>query len=127
MLKLFLFAGAWLDTHRPRPEDLIAFQNGLLDVSRFIESGDTLIMPPSPEWFSENVLPYEFDAYAKCPQWLEFLRDVCSGDAELIALLQEFFGYCLTDDTAQQKAMLLIGPPRSGKGTTIRQLVRLDR
>jgi putative DNA primase/helicase len=83
-----------------------------------------MLMAPTHQWFSENVLPYRFDSLAQCPQWLAFLIDVCSGDSELIALLQEFFGYCLTDDTSQQKALLLSGPPRSGKGTIIRQLVR---
>lgn len=114
----------WLDNDRPRPQDVIAFQNGLLDVGRFVETGETILIPPASEWFSANVLPFSFDDRAQCPQWLAFLKDVCSGDEELIALLQEFFGLCLTDDTSQQKALLLIGPPRSGKGTTIRQLVR---
>jgi P4 family phage/plasmid primase-like protien len=30
-----------------------------------------------------------------------------------------WFGYCLTSDTRQQKFALLVGPPRSGKGTTM--------
>jgi putative DNA primase/helicase len=115
---------AWLDGHRPRPQDVIAFPNGLIDLDSYVRDGSTLLMPPTHQWFSENVLPYPFNPQARCPLWLGFLQDVFSGDAELIALLQEIFGYVLTDDTSQQKAALLIGPPRSGKGTTIRQLVR---
>ena len=32
-------------------------------------------------------------------------------------LLQNWFGYCLTPDTRQDKILLLVGPKRSGKGT----------
>ena len=34
----------------------------------------------------------------------------------------EIFGYCLTTDTSQQKAFLIVGPKRSGKGTIGRVL-----
>ena len=34
--------------------------------------------------------------------------------------LQEIFGYLLTSNTSQQKIFLIIGPPRSGKGTMVR-------
>jgi putative DNA primase/helicase len=46
-------------------------------------------------------------------------------DQEAIDTLQEVFGYCLTGDTQQQKAFLLVGPKRSGKGTIARVLARL--
>jgi putative DNA primase/helicase len=32
-------------------------------------------------------------------------------------MLQEWFGYCLTPDTRQQKMLMIVGPRRSGKGT----------
>ena len=44
---------------------------------------------------------------------------------ESLDLLQEWFGYCLTGDTSQQKMMLMVGPKRSGKGTIARVLTRL--
>jgi len=34
-------------------------------------------------------------------------------------------GYCITPDTSQHKILLLVGPPRSGKGTIARVLRRL--
>src|SRR5438270_4118186 len=42
-----------------------------------------------------------------------------------VVLLQQWAGYLLTADTHQQKALLMIGPPRSGKGTVIRILQRM--
>ncbi len=46
-------------------------------------------------------------------------------DTQSIELLQDWFGYCLTGSTNQQKAMILVGPKRSGKGTVGRVLTRL--
>ena len=39
--------------------------------------------------------------------------------------LQEWFGYSLVADTSQQKMLLIVGPPRSGKGTIARVLTQL--
>src|SRR5262249_22423601 len=47
------------------------------------------------------------------------------GDPEAVALLQQWFGYCLAPDTSQQKILLVVGPKRSGKGTLARVLRRL--
>jgi len=46
-------------------------------------------------------------------------------DVESIATLQEIFGYALGADTSQQKAFLLVGPKRSGKGTIARVLTEM--
>ena len=40
-------------------------------------------------------------------------------------MLQEIFGLCLTGDTSHQKAFLIVGPKRSGKGTIARVLTQL--
>lgn len=56
--------------------------------------------------------------YAKAPKperWLAFL-DSLKLDAENIGLLQEWFGYVLSGDTWAQKGLIIIGPPRAGKG-----------
>jgi putative DNA primase/helicase len=42
-----------------------------------------------------------------------------------VALLQEWMGYCLTHETRLQKILLLVGPPRAGKGTIARVLTSL--
>jgi putative DNA primase/helicase len=56
---------------------------------------------------------------------LDFLLQLWPNDPQSISSLQEIFGYCLTGDTRQQKAFLLVGPRRSGKGTIARILARL--
>lgn len=116
---------AWLDKHRPDPADVIAFANGLLDFRRMQTEGIEALTPPTPQWFSETVLPYKLCTTARCPQWGTFLRQVLGDNDKGIKLLQEWFGYCMTADTRHQKLMMLIGPTRCGKGTICRALQRV--
>lgn len=53
---------------------------------------------------------------------MSFLKSVWSDDLDSIRLLQQWFGYVLTNNTRQQKMLLMIGPKRSGKGTVARVL-----
>lgn len=104
------------------PKRIIAFNNGLLDTANL---GTELAMTVhSPVWFSPSVLPYDFDESATCPNWLNFLASSL-GDKELIELLCRWFGYLLTWDTSQQKLLLLVGPPRAGKGVICRTIHRV--
>ena len=105
--------------------DWLAMSNGILDV-RGVLAGDTKVLRPhSSLWFTANSLPYSYDATATCPTWFGFLDQVFDGDAERVDLLAEWFGYCLTPDTRHQAILLMVGPRRSGKGTTLRVLRRL--
>jgi len=71
-------------------------------------------------------LDYDFDFHAGPPtEWLRFLSQLWPNDPQSIATLQEWFGYCLTLDTRQQKILMMVGPKRSGKGTIARVLRRL--
>ena len=58
-------------------------------------------------------------------RWLQFLQTLWRADPASIEALQEWFGHLLTPDTSQQKILLLVGPPRCGKGTIARVLKRL--
>ena len=46
-------------------------------------------------------------------------------DLESIETLQEWFGYILSGRTDLQKMLMVVGPPRSGKGTIVRTLINL--
>ncbi len=117
---------AWLDEHRGiETKNVIAFRNGVLDVAEWLDGRLALPHPPSPYWFSENVMPYEFRPGVGCPVWITFLNDAMSGDESCIALLQEWFGYCLTPDTTLQKMLWMHGPGGAGKGTVIRTMKRV--
>jgi putative DNA primase/helicase len=109
----------WLDRTggpAPAPHELLVCRNGSVHLPTFI-AGGSYLTPPTPRFFNFSALDYAFNPSAPVPtHWLTFLASLWE-DAESIALLQEWFGYCLTADTQQQKIMLLYGPKRSGKGT----------
>jgi putative DNA primase/helicase len=114
-------APAWLEqTPDLDPTDIIPCDNGLLHLPT------RRIFPLSPVFFTHNALEFSFTSDAPEPtQWLDFLKQLWPGDQQSIDTLQEFFGLCLTPDTRHQKAFLLIGPKRSGKGTIARVLTAL--
>jgi P4 family phage/plasmid primase-like protien len=108
--------------------ELIAMKNGLLDLGALmsgLESQETGLSPHSPLWFSRVCLPYDFDPGAQCPKWMAFLEKNLEGDAERIALLQEWFGYCLTPDTSQQRFLVLEGEGCNGKSVACAVLTAL--
>ena len=108
----------------PTPSNVIAYSNGLLDVGAYLHE-DVSLIPHTPKWISTTCLPYKFEPDAKCPQWETFLDEVYEGRADKIAVLQEWFGYCLTADMSQHRVMFLTGMIRSGKGTIQRILESL--
>jgi putative DNA primase/helicase len=100
----------------PKPANIIAYRNGLLDVGAYLQANNGLL-PHTPLWVSTACLPYDFDPSATCPRWEQFIREVFPEQDGQAELLQEWFGYCLTHDTSQQKFMLWTGVGCNGKGT----------
>ena len=103
----------WLDGRvKPSSRDVISCANGLLDTNTLE------LMPHTPAYFTMNRLDFDYDPDAPVPErWLRFLDELWPGDPESQQALQEMFGYYLTPDTSHHKAHVMIGPPRSGKGT----------
>jgi P4 family phage/plasmid primase-like protien len=109
----------WLtDKERLDPVDLIVFQNGILDVKEYLD-GKVVLYNPSPEFFTMDVLPYNFDENAESLVWEEFLKGVYNGSEEKIRLLSQWFGYNCVPDMSYEKLMLFTGRPRSGKSTVL--------
>lgn len=113
----------WLDRRAgPDPLELLPTRSGLLHLT----TGD--LLPATPELFTRNALDFSHDPAAPEPRrWLNFLREVwpSEDEADCITALQEFMGYLLTPDTSLQKALLIPGPKRSGKGTIGRIMGKL--
>jgi putative DNA primase/helicase len=59
---------------------------------------------------------------APCPEWLAFLERAFPGDPDAHVLIEEMLGLSMTEDLSFQKGILLIGEPRSGKGTILKVL-----
>ena len=114
-------APSWIDAE-PHADatDIFACSNGLLHLPT------RTLLPHTPVFFSVNAVEYAYDAWVSEPaEWLRFLHLLWPQDSETIATLQELFGVLLTNDTRHQKAFLIVGPKRSGKGTIARLLTAL--
>ena len=105
----------WWDGKAWTPRNLIALENGLLDLDAFFAGKTDVLLPHTPCWFSPSSLPYPFDPDADCPRWLAFLNRNLEADVERIALLQEWFGLCVVFDTTRQKFLVLEGEGANGK------------
>jgi putative DNA primase/helicase len=93
-------------------DELVPMKNGLLH----LPTGE--LLPPTPKFFNNNVLPFDYDPATQEPKkWLAFLDSVWPDDQEASSTLQEEMGYLVSGDRRQQKVFLHVGPPRSGKGT----------
>lgn len=112
---------AWLDAaDHPPANELISCQNGLLHLPT------RELLEHSPAFFALNCLPFAYDPLAGKPKlWLEFLSQLWPEDQKAVDCLQEQFGLFLTNDTRHQKAFMLVGPKRCGKGTIARILMKL--
>ena len=109
---------------RPDPARILVFPNGMLDIEKCVR-GDFSLAPLTPEFFTVAVYPYEFDLSATCPQWERFLSGIFADDGAKRSLLQEWFGYNLIPDNSYEKFMMLLGPPRAGKGTILEVLAHI--
>lgn len=98
-------------------ENLVLVQNGILNT----ETGE--LEPHTPQFFSTNILPWEYDPTAQCPTWDRFLCEIFEGDMERARFVEEWIGYMMVRDYSFQKIGLFMGAPRSGK-TTIANLVK---
>lgn len=102
----------------PDPREVVCCKNGLLDIVK------KEIIPPTPAFYSFNNTGIDYDPDAAEPtKWLEFLDS--SLDKESQKLLQQWFGYCLVQDTRLHKMLMIVGKSGSGKGTAISVLKRL--
>ncbi len=112
----------WLEDYssaKPAASKLVSLKNGIFHLE------DSILIPHSLGFFTQNSLPFEYNQSAISPTWNKFLKSVWPEDQQSIDTLQEMFGYILSGDTRQQKFFNIIGPRRSGKGTINKVLVAL--
>jgi putative DNA primase/helicase len=74
-----------------------------------VNSNHALFIPNGANW--------TYKPKAKPPKkWMTFLEQLFGDKQDEIDLLQEWFGYVLSGDTWAQKGLIVVGPPRAGKG-----------
>lgn len=93
----------------------VPFRNGWLNV----ETGE--LEPIGPERDIRWNVSTDYSASAECPEWIAFLESLgWDSETEEYRLLRQWFGYVLSGRKDQERALLMLGPSRSGKGTIIR-------
>jgi putative DNA primase/helicase len=109
---------SWLRAPHAHPaNEIVACTNGLLHV------GTRELLALTPAYFNRVSVPFNYDPEASPPpQWLAFLNALWPTDTDSIKALQKWFGYVLSGRTDLHKIFLMIGPPRSGRGTIARIL-----
>lgn len=120
--------GIYLGNHQIAPaalspefegKTIIPMLNGLLDITdRF----NPVLLPPSPGYYSYNYLPYNYNPDATCPTWDECIKQYFvmpdgSADEQARIILHGFIYRYLIRHTKFQKMLVIVGLPRSGKGT----------
>ena len=104
----------------PNPCEIVAAQNGLLHLPAYAAREDDAIRPNTPDFYNLSAVNFRVTAAAPPPDlWLKTVHNWWPQDAQSIDLLRQWIGYLLTPDNSQQKILLLVGAPRSGKGTVI--------
>ncbi|MDD9150418.1 MULTISPECIES: phage/plasmid primase, P4 family [unclassified Sporolactobacillus] len=97
---------------------LLNCQNGVLD----LKTGQ--LLQPERRYLMTMNTHIVYDAQARCPTWMTFLKSIlCETDGtpklELLDFLQRAIGYALTGDTREQVIFFLWGQGNNGKSTLL--------
>jgi putative DNA primase/helicase len=106
-------------------EKAINVQNGMyyLNEKKLTEHNEK-----TKEKYSTNLFAVNFDEDATCPRWSQFVYEIFDHDEDKyqkVSLLQEFLGYCLTNDVSFQTALLLLGNGSNGKSIVIQVMEKI--
>jgi putative DNA primase/helicase len=109
----------WLDTRKPA-RGMVAFANGVVNIHTGEAAGHTERL-----WI-HSAREFDWDPAQSAPIWEATLESYWPGDSEAKDFVEEWLGYCMTQETHLQKSAMFIGPRRSGKSTiayVLRKLV----
>ena len=100
-------------TRIPQKDDLFCFQNGTYSLER------NKLEAHSPDHFLFNSYPYNYDPFATCPTFMNFLDQILLHNKSLINFIQLILGYCLSWDVSQQVMFFFFGNGENGKSTLL--------
>jgi P4 family phage/plasmid primase-like protien len=110
-----------VDSEAARKDEVsyLTMQNGLykLDESKMILH--------SPDIFTTNLLPYDYNPDSKCPRFIQYLEEVFMADKEMIGFVQEAVGYAFHKSIPMPAIFFLIGSGSNGKSVFINTLTNL--
>ena len=73
----------------------------------------------------DKIAPVTYSKGAKCPLWLNFLKQIFQNNKDLIEFIQRAVGYSITGDTSEQVMFLLVGDGKNGKSVFINTIAKL--
>jgi P4 family phage/plasmid primase-like protien len=77
------------------------------------------LRPHSKNDYWNNILDYDYDPSATCPNVMKLLDMWFGNNISLKKYIQCLFGYCLTGENSQRYFWYFIGQPATGKSTII--------
>ena len=114
LLKLDLAVRRWDEA-----TGLLPLLNGVLDLNT------KKLIPHAPGHRLTWCLPYAYNPLQKCDPILDWLRDTCGSDRNLVQLMRAYLYGVVTGRTDWQKYLELIGAGGTGKSTFTRLAIAL--
>jgi putative DNA primase/helicase len=93
--------------------NLLPCRNCVID----LETGEPTV--GQPEDFLVRALPINYVAGMARPAWEKFISEIHEDDAEKVALIKRWWGYCLTGHVREQMYIMFTGDGANGKGTML--------
>jgi putative DNA primase/helicase len=97
----------------------LTLQNGLYDLA------EHCLISHTPDIFTTNLLPYDYDPDAQCPRWMQYLNEVFLSNQDTINFVQEAIGYAFHKAIPKPALFFLVGPGSNGKSVCIDTLTSL--
>ena len=104
---------------RQSPPNLIAFENGVLDIETMELRGW------EPDDVIPNIVPHKWNPDAECPEVDLILLKMSAGDADVYQNLMEVMGVCLYRSAEFGQSAILLGSGSNGKSTYIQMLLSM--
>ena len=117
----YAIGDAFLDSEKAHQDEInyLTLQNGLYKLD------DGKLIPHTPEIFTTNLLPYDFNPDAQCPRFIQFLDEILLGDKEIIEFIHQAVGYAFHKSIPTAAIFFLIGGGTNGKSVFINTIANL--
>lgn len=112
--------------HYSIADDLIDAEKAYLDQVRYLTMQNGLydlieheLIEHSPDIFTTNLLPYDYNPDAQCPRWIQYLNEVFLSDTDKVKVVQEAVGYAFYKEIPKPALFFLVGSGSNGKSVFI--------
>jgi len=93
--------------------------NGIVD----LRTGD--LRPHDKLAMCSKASPVAYNPDARCPLFIEFLREISMGRDDIVNFLQRWFGYSMTGDVSAQTFAIFFGNGANGKSTLVELVAKI--